>query len=46
MCEKLTERKERELEAMKGHKTDKSVSVDQLAAKGKNLIKVVKKDGD
>ena len=45
MCEKLSERKERELEAIKGRK-NKTTSVDDLALKGKNLIKVVKKDGD
>lgn len=43
MCEKLSERKEREREASRGYSTKpNTVSVDRLAAVGSNLIKVVK----
>lgn len=44
MCEKLSERKERERESARGYSTKPNkVSVEGLAAVGKNLIKVVKR---
>lgn len=52
MCDKLSERKQREIEAIKKHSrkskmgNTQEVSEKELFARGSNLIKVVKKNGD
>ncbi len=44
MVEKLGDRKKRESDAMKGHKTDDKVSTEALAARSRGMIEV--KHGD
>lgn len=47
MCEKLADRKQREIEAVQKHsaglgRRSKAVSIKELLARGSNMIKVVK----
>jgi len=47
MTEKLAERKRREADAIRGHGTADKVSAEQLSARSRGMIKVVKKkDGN